>query len=116
MKQISRELYWRKIVEDFIQSGMAPKDFCLKRHLSVKTFYKWRKWLASTSTAKVDNHETLKLIPIELKTSCNGGNPESGQSSGVHLGFGGLNISIDRGFDAGTLERVLSLLKEDMPC
>ena len=116
MEQTNRELYWRNVIEAFIQSGMKPTEFCASRALPIKTFYKWRKRLGQALPHKNDEPKQLRLVPIDLKAASAPIQQECDLSSGVRLGIAGLDIDLDRGFDMNTLERVLELLKGGALC
>jgi hypothetical protein len=94
-----------KLVAEYEASGLTRDVFCQQRDLSVVTLDKYRrrvqKWARSG---------TGPMVPVEVVLST--GSNCAARSSGVLVveSRGGRRIEVGRGFDAETLERLLTIL------
>jgi hypothetical protein len=94
-----------KIVAEFEASGLTRQAFCNQRGLSVTALDKYRR----------RRHEgpasgPVAMIPVQLSSRIReGSSAEAGSSLLVEL-RSGLRIEVRRGFDAVTLERLLTVL------
>jgi hypothetical protein len=96
----------RQIVAEFATSGMQPSEFCRSRGISRSTLDRHRrKQGAQDQGSRAGN----RLLAVEVRTA-------SGSSAGHHGGglmvalSNGRRIEVNRGFDAATLERLLTVL------
>ena len=94
-----------KLVAEFEASGLRRDAFCQQRGLSVAALDKYRR-----RVHQVPRSYAAPMLPVEVISSA----PEraSGEAGGV-LGVesrSGRRIEVRRGFDAGTLERLLTVL------
>lgn len=96
-----------QLVAEYECSGLTRKTFCLRRGVSVAALDKYRR-VHREPTAQV----ARRLLPVELlpdlsAVSASGDEP----CSHLWLEFtNGRRIAVGRGFDAPTLERLVSLL------
>ena len=94
-----------KIVAEFEASGLTRQAFCNQRGLSVTALDKYRR----------RRHEgpasgPVAMIPVQLSSRIRErSSAEAGSSLLVEL-RSGLRIEVRRGFDAVTLERLLTVL------
>ena len=95
----------RQIVSEFATSGMPQSEFCGSRGISRSTLDRHlRKQRAQDQGSRASN----RLLAVEIRTAS--GNSAS-ISSGLVVGLtSGRRIEVNRGFDAATLERLLTVL------
>jgi len=96
----------RQIVAEFAISGMQPSEFCRSRGISRSTLDRHlRKQRAQDQGSRAGN----RLLAVEVRAA-------SGSWAGHHGGglvvalTNGRRIEVNRGFDAATLERLLTVL------
>jgi hypothetical protein len=94
-----------KLVAEFEASGLRRDAFCQQRGLSVAALDKYRR-----RVHQVPRPSATQMVPVEVIASA----PEqaSGDAGGV-LVVGlrsGRRIEVHRGFDAATLERLLTVV------
>ena len=97
----------RQIVSEFATSGMRQGEFCGSRGISRNTLDRHlKKQRAQDQGSRAGN----RLLAVEVRAA-------SGSSSAGHHGGGlvvgltnGRRIEVNRGFDAATLERLLTVL------
>jgi len=94
-----------KLVAEFEASGLRRDAFCQQRGLSVAALDKYRR-----RVHQVPRPSVTQMVPVEVIASA----PEqaSGDAGGV-LVVGlrsGRRIEVHRGFDAATLERLLTVV------
>jgi hypothetical protein len=95
------------LVAEFEASGLLREAFCRQRGLAVGTLDKYRR-----RVHKGQQSGGGSMLPVEVVWS-NGQNPSrDGARDGVLVVElrGGRRIEVRRGFDAGTLERLLTIL------
>jgi hypothetical protein len=95
----------RQIVAEFATSGMPQSEFCGSRGISRSTLDRHlRKQRAQDQGSRAGN----RLLAVEIRAAS--GRPAS-SSSGLVVGLtSGRRIEVNRGFDAATLERLLTVL------
>jgi hypothetical protein len=97
----------REIVAEFATSGMPQSEFCGSRGISRSTLDRHlRKQRAQDqgSSAGTGN----RLLAVEIRTASGS---SASTSSGLVVGLtSGRRIEVNRGFDAATLERLLTVL------
>jgi hypothetical protein len=95
------------LVVEFEASGLIREAFCEQRGLAVGTLDKYRR-----RVHKVQQSSKGSMLPVEVVWST-GQNPNrDAEREGVLVVDlrGGRRIEVRRGFDAGTLERLLTVL------
>jgi hypothetical protein len=95
------------LVAEFEASGLMREAFCEQRGLAVGTLDKYRR-----RVHKGQQSSKGSMLPVEVVWSA-GQNPNSdaGWESLLVVDLrGGRRIEVRRGFDAGTLERLLTIL------
>jgi|SRR5882724_9163177 hypothetical protein len=94
-----------KLVAEFEASGLRRDAFCQQRGLSVAALDKYRRRLH-----QVPRRSGAPMVPVEVISSV----PEqaSGDADGVLVVElrSGRRIEVHRGFDAATLERLLTVV------
>jgi hypothetical protein len=97
----------RQIVSEFAISGMQQSEFCGSRGISRSTLDRHlRKQRAQDQGSSAGN----RLLAVEIRTES--GRPAS-SSSGLVVGLtSGRRIEVNRGFDAATLEHLLTVLEK----
>lgn len=95
------------LVAEFEASGLRREAFCEQRGLAVGTLDKYRR-----RVHKGQQSSKGSMLPVEVVWST-GQNPNRDAGSDGVLVVelcGGRRIEVRRGFDAGTLERLLTVL------
>ena len=95
------------LVGEFEASGLRREAFCLQRGLSVAALDKYR-----LRVHKGQQSRSGSMLPVEVVWSI-GQNPNGAAGSDGVLVVelrGGRRIEVRRGFDGGTLERLLTVL------
>jgi transposase-like protein len=96
----------RQIVAEFATSGMQQIEFCRSRGISRSTLDRHlRKQRVQDQQSQVSN----RLLAVEVRSASGSSAGNSGELV-VSL-TSGRRIEVNRGFDAGTLERLLALLE-----
>jgi len=95
------------LVAEFESSGLARASFCQQRGLAVGTLDKYRQRVHGRRQSKGGAFVPVEVVPstardVRSVAGCDG-------VLVVELGCG-RRIEVCRGFDAGTLERLLTLL------
>lgn len=99
----------RRLVAEFVNSGMRRGEFCQSRGLSFSTLdrhLKKRRWKRQTRSAPADG----KLVAVELAI----GKPPAEQQGSCGLAVvlsGGRRIEVQRDFDVHTFERLVGVLE-----
>jgi hypothetical protein len=95
-----------QIVSEFATSGMPQSEFCGSRGISRSTLDRHlKKRRAQDQGSRAGN----RLLAVEVRAA-------SGSSAGQHGGglvvalISGRRVEVNRGFDAATLERLLTVL------
>jgi hypothetical protein len=95
------------LVAEFEASGLLREAFCQQRGLAVGTLDKYRRRVHDRQQSNNGS-----MLPVEVVWST-GQNPngDAGRDGVLVVELrGGRRIEVRRGFDAGTLERLLTLL------
>lgn len=95
----------RQIVSEFATSGMQQSEFCGSRGISRSTLDRHlRKQRAQNQRSRAGN----RLLEVEIRTATG---RSASTSSGLVVGLtSGRRIEVNRGFDAATLERLVTVL------
>ena len=95
------------LVAEFAASGLKREAFCLQRGLAVATLDKYRRRVLRKPRSGGGN-----LLPVEFVSSI--GRDAKSDAGGASVliveSRSGRRIEVRRGFDAGTLERLLTVL------
>lgn len=98
----------RQLVAEFVSSGMPGVGFCRSRGLSRSTLYRHLRQQRSKANPDAVSADT-QLVRVEL-AGVNRSEASNGGGLAVVLGSG-RKIEVARGFDAFTLERLVSVLE-----
>ena len=99
----------RRLVAEFVSSGMRRSEFCQSRGLSFSTLdrhLKKRRWKRKTRKAGADG----KLVAVELAIRKPPAERRASCGLAVVL-LGGRRIEVQSDFDGHTLERLVSVLE-----
>ena len=70
-REESKEVFWRKTMEQHQQSGLSIREFCRREKLREPSFYSWRRELARRDaihrSSTPDRRKTV-FIPVRLAT------------------------------------------------
>jgi hypothetical protein len=107
-----RGTFWRELIERRRHSGLSVAQFCAEVSVSPASFYQWQRKLcgdaAPENNAQPDRRAASQLVPVHIVPDA----PASHDSAGrleVDLP-GQIHLRIPAGFDAATLQLVLSML------
>ena len=89
-----------RLAAEFEASGLNRREFCRNRGLNVSTLDAYRKRLRQTQPEGV-----ARLVAVEVSAA------QSGTSGLAVVLAHGRRIEVGRGFDAATLEQLLSLFE-----
>src|SRR5438128_471231 len=108
-RDAGKERFWRRVVREWRASGLSARAFCVQHDLSEANFYSWRRILAERDA------EPKPFVQVGVLREGNA--IDGGQASGLELRLlRDRVVSIDRDFDAQTLQRLLALLEEGRTC
>ncbi len=95
-----------RLAAEFEASGLSRREFCRTRELNVSTLDGYRKRLRQRQS---EASGVERWVAVEVA----GANPEAGAAaSGLAVVLAkGRRIEVSRGFDAGTLDRLVGLLE-----
>jgi len=63
VKKAIRHENWKRMYEDYLNSGMTVKDWCEAQGISVKTFYYRLKVLRRNLLKETETHE---IVPVKM--------------------------------------------------
>jgi hypothetical protein len=100
---------WCALVAGYEVSGVSQRAFCEQRGVALSTFRYWRGRLAQDAgEVRTAPPRAVQLVPVQVVADL-----PAGTGSGVMLRAGaGVRIELATGFDAATLQRVLTALGE----
>jgi hypothetical protein len=94
------------LVAEFEASGLMREAFCEQRGLAVGTLDKYRR-----RAHKREQSSSGSMLPVEVVWSTQNPNKDTARDGVLVVELrSGLRIEVRRGFDGGTLERLLSVL------
>lgn len=97
-----------RLAAEFEASGLSRREFCRSRGLNISTLDAYRKRLRQSQP---EAGGAGRWVAVEVAS----GRPEAGApTSGLAVVLGqGRRIEVSRGFDAATLEQLLSVLERN---
>jgi hypothetical protein len=97
----------KALVAEFESSGLMRQEFCRQRGLAVGTLDKYRRRVHSAARSRAAPMIAVEVVPSRAaEASCD----VDQDSSFVIESRSGRRIEVRRGFDAETLERLLTVL------
>ena len=96
-----------KLVAEYEASGLTRDGYCQQRGLSVAALDRYRRRVQKWARSGVG-----PMLPVEVVSSTAQGSNCAGRGDGVLVveSRSGRRIEVGRGFDAVTLERLLTVL------
>jgi transposase len=101
-----KEQHWRGWIHRWQRSGLSARDFCNLHHLTLPSFYAWRRTLQQREAA------ACAVVPVRVVPD---GPPVATAGLEVVLADG-RRLRVSPGFDPATLRQLLTLLEEEPPC
>jgi predicted transcriptional regulator len=99
------QLEIQQLVAEFLSSGMAQDEFCSRRGISRSALYRYLKKNKHLEKSAI----ATQLVPVELVDM---GRRSMNRGTGLAVLLAtGRKIEVGEGFDASTLERLLSVLE-----
>jgi hypothetical protein len=95
------------LVEEYEASGLSREGFCRQRGLVVGTLDKYRRLVRDGLRSVAGRMIPVEVAPSPRRETSGDVDEESPFVVRLH---GGRRIEVRRGFDAGTLERLLAVL------
>lgn len=89
MKRQTRN--WKKLIEEHSASGKSVTDFCAAKGIHPNSFYTKRKSFKKQALVEIPGPSTIGTLPLVLR-------------------IGRYSLSIERGFDPGSLKSVLEVI------
>ena len=106
-RDLSKERFWRTLLRQWRDSGLSVRAFCEQRSLAQPSFYAWRRTLAQRDAE-------VQFVPVRLAPEPTTTTPGT---AALELVLDGRRLlRIGPGFDAATLQRLLTLLEDGRPC
>jgi transposase len=106
----SKERFWRRMVRGWRNSGLSVRDFCAEKGLTEPSFYSWRRTIAQRDA------EAVRFVPVRVVPEEQPAAMDHGVRSGLELVLrAGRLLRVGPGFDAATLQRLLTVLEEGRP-
>lgn len=104
---------WSLLLAAWRESGLPAAEFCRRKQVSARRFYKWRKRLSSlpevpapVGEVESDGFVRVQFAERELSAGC-----------GIAVVLGdGLRLELSAGFDAAELARAARVLREIGAC
>jgi transposase len=107
-RRSDKERFWRRMIRQWRSSGLSVRAFCAERELAVPSFYGWRRTIAQRD-AEAFHFVPVHVVPEEQPVT-------EDKGGGLELVLPrGRQLRIGPGFDAPTLQRLLTLLEEGRP-
>jgi hypothetical protein len=109
-RDLAKEQFWRQLLQRWPHSGLSVRDFCLRHHVAVPSFYAWRRTLRLRDRLASQATPPLTFLPVHVRhDDCEPRPP-------LELVLAnGRCLCIPHGFDADHLRNVLLTL-EAVPC
>ena len=98
---------WRGRLAECERCGFTDEEYCEASGVSMRMLRLWRRRLSALSSP-------LELLEVPAPPSAP--SRAGGEDSGVSLEAYGVVVRLSRGFDEGTLCRVMALLPGMPPC
>lgn len=102
-RNLKRELFWRRMIQKQVCSGMAVAAWCLKRRLDPSSFYWWRRQLARRDTQK----KQVSFVPVHVTEDV----PGNGSGEIEIVLAGGRRVRIHGRVDRRMLSDVLAVVE-----
>ena len=100
-----KEQQWRRWIQRWQQSGLSVRAFCDRHDLAPPSFYAWRRALQQRDAATT-------FLPVRVVSD-----QEPACTSGLEVVLaGGRRVRVTPGFDPATLQQLLAVLEEALPC
>jgi len=105
-----KERFWRATFRRWRRSGLSASAFCEQHHLSLPSFYAWRRTLARR------DEQYPAFVPVAVLPPEQPAEPGDAPDSGLELLLpSGCVLRLSTAFDGPTLLRLLPLLREHKP-
>lgn len=109
-RDLAKEQYWRQLIQRWQHSGLSVRDFCLRHHVAVPSFYAWRRTLRQRDRLTDQPTPPLTFLPVHIRHD--DGEPQPPLELVL---ANGRCLRIPHGFDVDHLRDVLLTL-EAVPC
>jgi hypothetical protein len=96
--------YWELQLTEYWESGLTIQEYSELKDLPYESARRWIRVLQKARQADAGESESLELVEVAPSI------PSAGNASGIKLAVGGIEIVLEKGFDAGTLSNVLDLI------
>lgn len=96
--------YWQEQLSEYWESGLTIQEYSDLKELPYESVRRWIRTLKKDRPGESDGSESLELVEVAPSIT------SAGNASGIKLAVGGIEIVLEKGFDAGTLSNVLDLI------
>lgn len=106
-RDAAKERFWRRVVRHWRHSKLSVRAFCRQQGLRESNFYAWRRTLLQRDALDA------AFVPVQVVAEDQPARPRGAVE--LVLANGRL-LRLEPGFDAPTLQRLLTLLEEGRSC
>jgi transposase len=105
-----KEQRWRHLIDQWQRSGLSVRAFCQRQHVTVPSFYAWRRTLRQRDGSACPVTPPITFLPVHVR-------PDDGEAPPpLELVLAnGRRLRIPPGYDDTQLRQLLRIL-EDSPC
>jgi hypothetical protein len=98
----AREVYWRRVLQQWKESGLRACEFQRQNNLNKQAFIYWKLKLIGTDAR-------ITLVPVRIGSTARG----MAFAGGIRLRVGELfTVEVMPGFDTQTLRQLLGVVRE----
>jgi transposase len=97
------EQRWRHYLQLWQRSGLTIRAFCERHHLSLPSFYAWRRQLRQ--------RDAPAFVPVHVLAET----PRPATTAIEVVLAGGRRLAVPTGFDPHTLRQLLAILEAEAP-
>ena len=103
-----KEQRWRQLIGQWQRSGLSVRAFCQRQHVTVPSFYAWRRRLQQRDCVahRSPAPDPVTFLPVHVQHD----HPDPPPSLELILGDG-RHLRIPPGFDPATLRALLVVLE-----
>ncbi|QQE77835.1 transposase [Alicyclobacillus sp. SO9] len=98
--------HWRKLVEEFRESGETAAAWCREHNLDVKQFRRWARKFDKETSTNATASPRVKLLSVQVEDSVEDAEP----ALVVHVGAA--SVEVHNGFNRSLLKQVVQVLAE----
>jgi hypothetical protein len=117
-RDAAKEQHWRRLLEEWLRSGLTGRDFCAVKAVSEASFYSWKREIARRDREEAEDRRTPSraarpgaaalpaFVPVTIDSW-----PTAGSASLEVVLAGGRLLRVRAGFDSVVLRQLLAVLE-----